>query len=181
MADRLTLGSLFSGSGGFELGGLVCGIEPIWASEVAPFPIRVTTKRLPRVKHLGDINRIDGANVPPVDIITGGFCCQDLSVAGKRAGLHGERSGLFFQITRIIREMRAFTAGEYPKYAVLENVPGMYSSAGVADFLEVLNELCKIKDETLSVPMPEKGGWSTAGEIVGDGFSIGWRTLDAQF
>jgi len=177
----LTLGSLFDGSGGFPLGGLLCGIEPIWASEVEPFPIRVTTKRMPQMKHIGDINKINGATVPPVDIITGGFCCQDLSVAGKRAGLRGERSGLFFQVIRIIKEMRAATNNECPKFAVLENVPGMYSSNNGLDFLEVLNELIKIKDETLSIPMPESGRWSTAGEIVGDGVSIGWRTLDAQF
>lgn len=187
MNKLLTLGSLFDGSGGFPLGGLLCGVVPLWSSEVEPFPIRVTTKRMPQVQHYGDINKINGAAVPPVDIITGGFCCQDLSVAGKRAGLHGERSGLFFQITRIIKEMLEATNGEYPKYAVLENVPGMYSSGGGTDFLEVLNELIKIKDETLSVPLPEKrtggssGKWSTSGEIVGDGFSIGWRTFDAQF
>ncbi|MCL1965310.1 MAG: DNA cytosine methyltransferase [Firmicutes bacterium] len=187
MDKPLTLGSLFSGSGGFELSGLLCGIKPLWASEVEPFPIRVTTKRLPQVRHLGDINTINGATVPPVDIITGGFCCQDLSVAGKRAGLHGERSGLFFQVVRIIKGMREATGNEYPRFAVLENVPGIYSSAGGADFLEVLNELINIKqegiapDETLSISMPESGKWSTAGEIVGDGFSLGWRTLDAQF
>lgn len=179
--NKMTLGSLFDGSGGFPLGAILTGIEPLWASEVEPFPIRVTTKRLPSVKHLGDINKIDGAAVPPVDIITGGFCCQDLSVAGKRAGLHGERSGLFFQVVRIIKEMRAATNNEYPKFAVLENVPGMYSSNGGLDFQEVLNELIQIEDEALSVPLPEKGKWSTAGEIMGDGFSIGWRTLDAQF
>ena len=179
--NKLTLGSLFDGSGGFPLGAILTGIEPLWASEVEPFPIRVTTKRLPSVQHYGDINKIDGSKVPPVDIITGGFCCQDLSVAGKRVGLHGERSGLFFQVIRIIREMLAATDNEYPKFAVLENVPGMYSSNGGLDFQEVLNELIQIKDETLSVPLPEKCKWSTSGEIVGDGFSIGWRTLDAQF
>ena len=178
---KLTLGSLFDGSGGFPLGAFLTGIEPLWASEVEPFPIRVTTRRFSKMKHYGDINKINGALVPPVDIITAGFCCQDLSVAGKRAGLQGERSGLFYQIPRIIKEMLAVTNNEYPKFAVLENVPGMYSSAGGADFQEVLNELIKIKDETLSVPLPEKGKWSTSGEIVGDGFSIGWRTLDAQF
>jgi len=183
----LTLGSLFDGSGGFPLGALLSGITPLWASEVEPFPIRVTTKRLPQVKHYGDINTIDGAKVPPVDIITAGFCCQDLSVAGKRAGLHGARSGLFFQIIRIIKEMRAATDKAYPKFAVLENVPGMYSSNGGLDFQEVLHELIHINDEntqentSLSVPLPEKGKWSTAGEIVGDGFSLSWRTLDAQF
>ena len=181
MDKELTLGSLFDGSGGFPLGAVLCGIKPLWASEVEPFPVRVTTKRLPGMKHLGDINKIDGSAVPPVDVVTGGFCCQDLSVAGKRAGLHGERSGLFFQAIRIIREMRAATGNEYPKFAVLENVPGIYSSAGGGDFLEVLNEIIHIKDEALSVPLPEKGKWSTSGEIVGDGFSVGWRTLDAQF
>ncbi|MCL1857684.1 MAG: DNA cytosine methyltransferase [Oscillospiraceae bacterium] len=181
MDKKLTLGSLFDGSGGFPLGGLLCGIEPLWASEVEPFPIRVTTKRLSNVKHYGDINKIDGATVPPVDIITAGFCCQDLSVAGNRAGLHGERSGLFFQVIRIIKEMRVATNNKYPTFAVLENVPGMYSSNNGLDFLEVLNELIKIKNETLSVYLPENGKWSTAGEVVGDGFSVGWRTLDAQF
>jgi DNA (cytosine-5)-methyltransferase 1 len=123
MDKQLTLGSLFDGSGGFPLGGILNGITPLWASEVEPFPIRVTTKRFPDMKHYGDINQINGAEVPPVDIITGGFCCQDLSVAGKRAGIHGERSGLFFQIVRIIKEMRTATENGYPKFAVLENVP----------------------------------------------------------
>jgi DNA-methyltransferase (dcm) len=179
--EKLTLGSLFDGSGGFPLGAILTGIEPLWASEVEPFPIRVTTKRFPNMKHYGDINKINGALLPPVDIITAGFCCQDLSVAGKRAGLQGERSGLFYQIPRIIKEMLTTTDNTYPKFAVLENVPGMYSSAGGADFQEVLNELIQIKDKTLSVPLPEKGKWSTSGEIVGDGFSVSWRTLDAQF
>ena len=177
----MTLGSLFDGSGGFPLGAVLTGIEPLWASEVEPFPIRVTTRRFPDMKHYGDINKIDGAKIPPVDIITAGFCCQDLSVAGKRAGLQGERSGLFYQIPRIIKEMLAATNNEYPKFAALENVPGMYSSNKGLDFQEVLNELIHIKDEALSVPLPEKGKWSTSGAIVGDGFSVGWRTLDAQF
>ncbi len=181
MDKTMTLGSLFSGSGGFELGGTICGIKPIWNSEVEPFAIAVTKKRFPNVLHLGDINKINGATVPPVDIITGGFCCQDLSVAGKRAGLHGDRSGLFFQIVRIIKEMRAATDNSYPKFAVLENVPGMYSSNKGLDFLEVLNELIKIKNETLSVHMPENGKWLGAGEILGDHFSLAYRTIDAQF
>jgi len=179
--EKLTLGSLFSGSGGFELAGQICGIIPVWKSEVEPFAIAVTNKHFPDVTHLGDIRTIDGSLVPPVDIITAGFCCQDLSVAGKRAGLRGERSGLFFEVIRIIKEMRISTDNAYPSFAVLENVPGIYTSNKGLDFLEVLNELVKIKDETLSVPMPKDGKWSTAGEIVGDGFSISWRTLDAQF
>ena len=181
MCRTLTLGSLFDGSGGFTLGALIAGVVPVWASEIEPFPIRVTTKRLPEVMHLGDINEINGATVPPVDIITGGFCCQDLSVAGKRAGLHGEKSRLFFQVARIIREMRDSTGGKYPRAAVLENVPGMYSSNRGHDFLEVINELIHIKDSAVSAPMPEKGKWAKAGEVVGDGFSLAWRTLDAQF
>jgi len=185
--SQLTLGSLFDGSGGFPLGAFLTGIEPLWASEVEPFPIRATTRRFPNMKHYGDINKINGSKIPPVDIITAGFCCQDLSVAGKRAGLQGERSGLFYQIPRIIKEMLVATNYEYPKFAVLENVPGIYSSNKGLDYQEVLNELIQIKqnglapDKTLSVPLPEKGKWSTSGEVVGDGFSIGWRTLDAQF
>jgi DNA (cytosine-5)-methyltransferase 1 len=181
MSNKLTLGSLFDGSGGFPLGALLTGIEPIWAAEVEPFPIRVTTKRLPDVRHYGDVNKINGYEVPAVDIITAGFCCQDLSLAGKRAGLRGERSGIFFQITRIIREMREATAGKYPKIAVLENVAGMYSSNRGYDFLEILNELIKIKDPALSVPFTPTGRWTTAGEIVGNDYSLAWRTFDAQF
>jgi len=181
MSNKLTLGSLFDGSGGFTLGAVLSGIMPLWASEIEPFPIRVTTKRLPEVTHLGDVYKINGANVPAVDIITAGFCCQDLSVAGKRAGLRGERSSIFHQITRIIREMRDATQGVYPKIAVLENVPGMYSSNRGRDFLEILNELIKIKDPTVSIPMPEKAKWTNSGEIVGDDYSLAWRTLDAQF
>jgi len=176
---RLTLGSLFDGSGGFALAGALYGIEPLWASEIEPFPIRVTTKRLPAMHHLGDITKMDGAAIPPVDIITGGFPCQNLSMAGKRDGLHGERSGLFFQMVRVIREMREATKNKYPRFVVVENVPGMYSSSQGRDFREVLNELVKIKDKTLSIPMPQKK-WLSAGEIVGDDFSLAWRTLCAS-
>ena len=178
---RLTLGSLFSGSGGFELAAMECDIVPVWASEIEPFAIRVTTKRMPQVKHLGDICYVNGGAIPPVDIITGGFPCQDLSVAGKKKGLGGERSKLFYQFIRIIREMRGATGGAFPKYAVFENVPGMLSSGKGRDFCEVLNEIVKIKDKTLDVPMPEKGKWHGAGEIVGDDFSVAWRIVDAQY
>ncbi len=128
MDKTMTLDSLFDGSGGFPLGAILTGIEPLWASEVEPFPIRVTTKRFPSMRHLGDINKVNGAEIPPVDIITAGFCCQDLSVAGKRAGLSGARSGLFYQIPRIIKEMLAATDNVYPKYAILENVPYVRNS-----------------------------------------------------
>lgn len=120
----LTLGSLFDGSGGFPLGGMICGITPIWASEIEPFPIRVTTKRIPQMKHYGDISNLSGAKLPPVDIITFGSPCQDMSIAGKRAGLGGSRSNLFYEALRVINEMRNETNGRYPRFIVWENVPG---------------------------------------------------------
>ena len=177
----LTLGSLFSGSGGFELGGLLAGITPLWASEIEPFPIRVTTKRLPSVKHLGDISTVDGAKVAPVDIITFGSPCTDMSVAGKRAGLDGRQSCLFYQAVRIVKEMRCATDGKYPRFIVWENVPGAFSSNKGEDFKAVLEAVCSVKDESISVPGPPKGKWANAGTVVGDGFSLAWRVLDAQF
>ncbi|WP_294143858.1 DNA cytosine methyltransferase [uncultured Clostridium sp.] len=177
--NNLTLGSLFDGSGGFPLGGLISGITPLWASEVEPFPIRVTTKRLPNIQHFGDVSKLNGAEVPPVDIITFGSPCQDMSVAGKRSGLDGERSILFYQAVRIVKEMRCKTNGKYPRFVVWENVPGAFSSHKGEDFRAVLEEICKIKDEGVSIPKSDK--WTKAGEIVGDGFSAAWRVLDAQF
>ena len=179
--SRLTLGSLFDGSGGFPLGGLLAGITPLWASEIEPFPIRVTTKRLPFVKHLGDISAVDGAKVAPVDIITFGSPCTDMSVAGKRAGLGGQQSCLFYQAIRIVKEMRCATDGKYPRFIVWENVPGAFSSNKGEDFKAVLEAVCSVKDESVSVPGPPKGKWSNAGTVVGDGFSLAWRVLDAQF
>ncbi|MEE0914564.1 MAG: DNA (cytosine-5-)-methyltransferase [Ruminococcus sp.] len=178
-SKTLTLGSLFDGSGGFPLGGLLSGITPVWASEIEPFPIRVTTKRLPQMKHYGDVSKLNGAELPPVDIITFGSPCQDMSVAGKRAGLSGSRSNLFYEAVRIVKEMRCKTNGEYPRFVVWENVPGAFSSNKGEDFKAVLEEICKIKDDTLSVPKSEK--WTNAGEIVGDAFSVAWRVFDAQY
>ena len=177
----LTLGSLFDGSGGFPLGGLLAGITPLWASEIEPFPIRVTTKRLPSVEHLGDISTVDGAKVAPVDIITFGSPCTDMSVAGKRAGLDGRQSCLFYQAVRIVKEMRCATDGRYPRFIVWENVPGAFSSNKGEDFKAVLEAVCSVKGEGVSVPEPPKGKWANAGNIVGDGFSLAWRVLDAQF
>ena len=179
--SRLTLGSLFDGSGGFPLGGLLAGITPLWASEIEPFPIRVTTKRLPFVKHLGDISTVDGAKIAPVDIITFGSPCTDMSVAGKRAGLDGRQSCLFYQAVRIIKEMRCATDGKYPRFIVWENVPGAFSSNKGEDFKAVLEAVCSVKDESVSVPGAPKGKWANAGTVVGDGFSLAWRVLDAQF
>ncbi len=175
----LTLGSLFDGSGGFPLGGLISGIIPVWASEIEPFPIRVTTKRMPFLKHYGDISKLDGGKIEPVDIITFGSPCQDMSVAGRRNGLDGERSSLFYEAVRIIKEMRCATDGRYPRYIVWENVPGAFSSNKGEDFKSVLEEICKIKNSDITVPRP--GKWQSAGEILADGFSLAWRTLDAQF
>ena len=176
----LTLGSLFSGSGGFELAGLLAGVRPVWASEIEPFPIRVTTKRLPFVNHLGDINGIHGDEIEPVDIITFGSPCTDMSVAGKRAGLGGKQSSLFYEAIRIIKEMRCATDGKYPRFIVWENVPGAFSSNKGEDFRCVLEEICSVKDEGVSVPGPPKGKWPNAGEIVGDGYSVAFRQIDAQ-
>ena len=174
----LTLGSLFDGSGGFCLGGILAGIKPVWQSEIEPFPIRVTTKRLPFVKHYGDVNTLDGGELEPVDIITFGSPCTDLSIAGKRAGLEGSQSGLFHQAVRIIKEMREKTNGIYPRFIVWENVPGAFSSHGGDDFQKVLEEICGICDDSVSVPGSAK--WEPAGCILGDGFSVAWRVLDAD-
>ncbi|MEG1149102.1 MAG: DNA cytosine methyltransferase, partial [Niameybacter sp.] len=127
----------------------------------------------------GDISTINGADIEPVDIITFGSPCQDMSTAGKRDGLDGSRSVLFYEAIRIVKEMRCKTNGTKPRFIVWENVPGAFSSNKGEDFKAVLEEICKIKDETMSIPKYDK--WKSAGEILGDSFSIAWRTLDAQF
>ena len=177
--NTLTLGSLFDGSGGFPLGGVLAGITPIFNSEIEPFPVRVTEVRFPNMKHYGDISTLKGSELEPVDIITFGSPCQDMSVAGKREGLDGNRSSLFYEAIRIIKEMREATNGKYPRYIVWENVPGAFSSNKGEDFKAVLTEICKVKDEQVSISKPAK--WENAGRIMGDGFSIAWRLLDAQY
>lgn len=179
--SKLTLGSLFDGSGGFPLGGLISGITPLWAAEIEPFPIRVTTKRMPWVKHYGNVSDINGADIPPVDIITFGSPCQDMSVAGKRNGLDGERSSLFYQAVRIVKEMRCKTNGKYPRFVVWENVQGAFSSNKGEDFRAVLESLCKIKREDYAVPKLPNGKWDNAGCIMEENFSLAWRLLDAQY
>lgn len=173
----MKLGSLFDGSGGFPLGGIIAGMTPVWSSEIEPFPIRVTEKRLPSVRHYGDVSKLNGAGLEPVDVITFGSPCQDMSLAGKRAGLDGARSGLFFQAVRIIKEMRA--KYQKPRFIVWENVCGALSSAGGDDFRRVLEEICDVKKSDVSVPKPEK--WNSGGLIMGDDFSVAWRVLDAQY
>ena len=176
----MTLGSQFDGSGGFPLAGVLNGITPVWASEIEPYPLRVTALRFPDMIQLGDITKIDGAKIPPVDIITFGSPCQDLSVAGKQAGLKdGERSSLFYEAIRVIQEMRDATDGKYPRFLVWENVPGAFSSNGGSDFQEVLQSIVEIVDVFSYVPQPKK--WQHAGCIVGDGYSLAWRVYDAQF
>ncbi|WP_097015282.1 DNA cytosine methyltransferase [Anaerocolumna aminovalerica] len=179
MHKQLTLCSLFDGSGGFSLGAILSGIKPISCSEIEPFPIRVTSKRMPWIKHLGDISIINGADIEPVDIITFGSPCTDMSVAGKRAGLDGEQSVLFYEAIRVIKEMRCKTNGQYPRFIVWENVPGAFSSNKGEDFRAVLESITGIKDETISIPKPNK--WLSAGEIVGEDYSIAWRVFDAQY
>ncbi len=179
METKLTLSSLFDGSGGFPLAGIISGITPVWASEVEPFPIRVTTKRLPQVKHYGDVSQMDGGKIEPVDIITFGSPCQDMSIAGKREGLEGSRSSLFYEAIRIVREMREATNGEYPKYIIWENVTGAFSSNKGEDFRCVLESICRVKNPSASVPSAAK--WEQSGKIVGSDYSLAWRVLDAQY
>lgn len=185
----MTLGSLFDGSGTCPLAAAMCGITPVWASEIEPYPIRVTQKNFPRMKHLGDITQINGAEIEPVDIVTFGSPCQDLSVAGTQKGLiDGKRSSLFFEAIRIIMEMREATHGKYPRYAVWENVPGALSSNQGRDFLAVLRAFVEaVGGDGDNVPEPARKGrtdrfaWRNAGCIVGEGYSVAWRMLDAQY
>lgn len=185
----MTMGSLFDGIGGFPLAAALNGIKPLWASEIEAFPIEVTKIRFPEMLHVGDITKLDGATLPPVDIICGGSPCQDLSVAGQRAGLAGERSGLFMEQVRIAKEMRKADEQRNvpdhlirPRYLVWENVPGAFSSAEGEDFRAVIEEIVRIKDCSCDVPRPESGRWQSAGAaILGNEFSLAWRVLDAQF
>lgn len=147
----MKLGSLFDGIGGALLCAVRNGIKPVWASEIEPFPIKVTQYHFPNIKHLGDITQINGVEIEPVDIIVGGSPCQDLSVAGKRAGMAGARSGLFMDQVRIVKEMRDATDGVRPRFMVWENVPGAMSSNGGEDFRAVLEETARVADSTVSI------------------------------
>ncbi len=171
-----TMGSLFSGIGGFELPAIWHGAKVLWQSEIEPWAVELLKKHFPDAKQLGDISKICGRDIPPVDFITFGSPCQDMSIAGKRAGLDGERSGLFRQAIRIIREMREATNGEYPHFAIWENVPGALSSHKGLDFKAVLEEITETQ-----IPMPDSGRWATAGMVRGGAADISWRVLDAQY
>ena len=183
----MTLGSLFDGIGGFPLAGTMCGITPVWSSEIEPFPLKVTAARFPEMAQLGSVTDIDGAAVEPVDIITFGSPCQDLSVAGKQKGIHeGQRSNLFFEAIRIIKEMRHADeangrTGKHirPRFAVWENVPGAFSSNKGEDFRAVLEAFAGVCEDGLAIPRPAR--WDHAGCMVGDGWSVAWRVYDAQY
>ena len=172
----MKIGSLFDGIGGWPLAAEKVGFVPVWSSEIEVFPIEVTEKHFPQMKQLGDLTKINGAEVEPVDIITFGSPCQDLSIAGKRGGLKGARSGLFGEAIRIIREMQRATEGKYPRFAIWENVPGTFSSNKGLDFRTVLEEITEAK-----IPMPRSKRWATAGMVRSDKCEVAWRVLDAQY
>lgn len=181
--------SLFDGSGGFPLAGALCGITPKYASEVEPYPIAVTRSRFPDMIHLGDVSKVHGWDIDPVDVVTFGSPCQDMSIAGKRAGIKNEnvgdeettRSGLFHEAARIIREMREATNGVYPAFAVWENVPGAFSSNKGEDFRCVLETLIQIVEPGAVMPTVPKGGWPYFDHYCGYGWSLAYRTFDAQY
>ncbi len=193
----LTMGSLFDGIGGFPLAAVRAGIKPVWASEIEAFPIQVTKHHFPDMIHVGDITQLDGANLPPVDIICGGSPCQDLSCAGARAGLSGSRSGLFMDQIRIIKEMRNADkkynrAGIHvrPRFAVWENVPGCLSSGRDpktgrkkpgSDFRQVLEAFLQIEEPELHVVRPENGRWKYSGAILGDRSTLAWVRWNAEY
>ena len=172
----MKLGSLFDGIGGFPLAGVRNGFTPVWAAEIERVPIEITKKHFPDMKHLGDVTQINGAEIEPVDVITFGSPCQDLSTIGKKAGLDGERSGLFLHAIRIIQQMRDATDGLYPRFAIWENVPGAFSSNDRQDFRRVLAELAEAE-----VPMPRSGKWANSGMVRVQDRSIAWRTYDSQY
>lgn len=173
---QLTLGSLFDGIGGFPLAGEAAEIKTLWSAEIEPSCIAVTKNHFPDVEHLESVTDIDGAKIPPVDIITFGSPCQDLSIAGKRAGLAGERSGLFSRAIKIIYEMRKSTNGKYPTFIIWENVPGAFNSNKGHDFLQVLRQITKT-----DISMPECGKWAKSGMVQCGGVQVAWRQLDAQY
>ena len=172
---QLTLGSLFDGIGGFPYAASFYGIRPLWASEIVPECVAVTKRHFPDMAHLGDITRLHGGKIPPVDILTFGSPCQGLSLAGRRLGLADERSGLFMEAIRIIREMQEATHGKYPQFAIFENVPGALSSNGRRDYQAVLEAFTGAK-----VPMPRSGRWANAGMARGRGVDLAWIIYDAQ-
>jgi len=176
---EITLGNLFSGAGTWELAGKMVGIKPLWESEIEPFPVALEAKRFPECIQLGDVTKIDGAKIPPVDVFTNSSPCTNISVAGNREGLAGKQSGLFYESVRIAKEMREVTNGRYPRFWCFENVPGIFSSNKGSDFRTVLETVAQIKERCANVPLPPEGKWHYAGVLDGDDWQIAWRTLDA--
>ena len=181
----MKLGSLFDGSGTCPLAASAVGIIPAWASEIEPFPMAVTQSRFPKMAHLGDITKMNGAEIEPVDVITFGSPCQNLSIAGNGKGLAGQESSLFFEAVRVIQEMRCATNGRFPQIVIWENVYGAFSSTQGEDFRTVIETLWKICEGDDSVPRyaEDKRGrqkWPHTGFVLGDHSSIAWRGLDAQ-
>lgn len=173
---QVTLGSLFDGIGGFPYAASFYSIRTLWASEVMEDCISVTSRHFPQMCHKGDITKLHGGRLPPVDIITFGSPCQGLSQAGKRRGLLDERSGLFLEAVRVIYEMKEATDGRYPRFALWENVPGALSSAGGRDFKAVLEALTEGE-----VPMPCSGKWANAGMVRSGGADLAWCVYDSQY
>lgn len=168
----LTLGSLFDGIAGFPLAAVRHGVEPVWASEIERDCIDIAEKHFPDMKMMGDITKLNGAEVPPVDIISFGSPCQNLSIAGNGKGLEGKESRLFYEAVRIVDEMRGATDGRYPKYIIWENVSGAFSSNKGRDFLSVIQEITKA-----DIPMPYSGKWAKAGMVRSGGGKYSMETV----
>ncbi len=173
---KLTLGSLFDGIGVFPLAASRFGIRPVWASEIEKAPVSITKRHFPEMVHLGDITKLDGGKIPPVQVITFGSPCQNLSTMGAREGLSGSQSGLFHEVIRIIKEMRCATNDVYPILVVWENVAGAFTSGNGMDFRTVLESF-----RGTGIPVPGSGKWAHAGMVGGNGPDLCWRLMDAQY
>jgi len=171
----LTLGSLFDGIGGFPYAASFYGIRSLWASEILPEAVSVTRRHFPDMEHFGDITKLHGGKLPPVDIVTFGSPCQGLAICGRRLGLADKRSALFTEAIRIIHEMQEATNHEYPKFAIWENVPHAAASAKGRDFKTVLEAFTETE-----IPMPASGRWANAGMVRGGGVDLAWVIYDAR-
>lgn len=170
----MKLGSLFDGLGTWQLAAVRAGIKPVWSSEIEKFPCEVTARHFPDTIQLGDINQLDGAKIEPVDIITAGSPCTDLSSIGKRSGIHGKQSGLFFRAIEVVRQMQQATDGKFPRYFLWENVTGAFSSNGGKDFQTILEAITQT-----GIPLPAR--WAEAGLVDGRDYQLAWRTFDSQY
>ena len=174
--NEITLGSLFDGIGAIPFAASFFGIKTVWASEILPNAISITKRHFPHITQLGDITKLHGGEIPPVDCISFGSPCQSWSVAGTRTGFEG-KSGLFMEAIRIIREMRCATHGKSPKLALFENVPGLLScgAGGRNNYKAVLEAFCEAE-----IPMPKSGRWANSGMVRGRGINLAWVVKDAS-